>query len=138
MPETHDVPKPTASEVAILRVLWDRGPSTVRDVVNDLNSKGKAARGKTWGYTTALKFLQIMDGKGLVRRDDSHRSHVYRPSPAAQEQPMQRRLVADLMDRAFGGSVRNFVMQALAASKASPDEMAEIRQMLGAAKAKKR
>lgn len=115
-------PRPTDAELAILRVLWRRGPSTVRQVQEEL------ARVQATGYTTALKLLQIMAEKGLVDRDESQRSHVYRPR--LSEDHTQRQLVGDLMDRAFGGSSRKLVMQALAAKPATPEELAEIRRLL--------
>src|SRR4051794_14593414 len=120
-------PKPTDAELAILRVLWQRGPSTVRDVFDALNSASPA---KAVGYTTVLKFMQIMADKGLLDRDASQRTHVYRAAAQAGEQQTQRRLVKDLLDRAFGGSMRKLVMQALASTKASPEELAEIRRLL--------
>jgi predicted transcriptional regulator len=117
-----DVPRPSDSEWAILHVLWERGPSTVREVHDQI---GKA-RGT--GYTTVLKLMQIMAVKGLVGRDESRRSHVYRA--LLDRTITQRRLVADLVDRAFGGSGRDLVMQALSARRASPDELVEIRSLL--------
>lgn len=113
-------PKPTASELAILRVLWDRGPSTVRQVFQTL--------GRDTAYTTVLKFLQIMADKGLVTRDESARSHIYRA--AQREATTQRRLIKDLLDRAFRGSTQALVQQALSAKRASPAEIAEIRRLL--------
>ncbi len=112
--------KPTDAELAILRVLWSRGSSTVRQVAEAL--------GKDTGYTTALKLLQIMTEKGLVVRDESERTHVY--SAAYTENQTQRQLVSDLADRAFGGSAAKLVLQALAGTKASPEELAEIRKLL--------
>ena len=112
--------RPTDAELAILRVLWERGPSTVRQVAGAL--------GREAGYTTVLKLLQIMTDKGLVRRDASERTHVYRPS--STEDQTQRQLVSDLLERAFGGSASKLVLQALAASKATPEELAEIRKLL--------
>jgi predicted transcriptional regulator len=117
-----DVPRPSDSEWAILHVLWERGPSTVREVHDQI---GKA-RGT--GYTTVLKLMQIMAVKGLVGRDESRRSHVYRA--LLDRTITQRGLVADLVDRAFGGSGRDLVMQALSARRVSPDELAEIRSLL--------
>lgn len=114
--------KPTEAELAILRVLWDRGPCTVRVVAEALRGE----RGT--GYTTALKLLQIMTEKGLVRRNEAARSHVY--EAAAPAEATQRQLVGDLLDRAFGGSARQLVLQALAARPASPAELAEIRRLL--------
>jgi predicted transcriptional regulator len=118
----QEPPRPTEAELAILRVLWDRGPSTVRDVTDALRDE----RGT--GYTTTLKLLQIMTDKGLVRRDDTARSHVYEAVLPAEE--TQRQLVRDLLDRAFGGSAQQLVVQALSARRASKQELAEIRQLL--------
>ena len=114
------LPRPTDAELAALRVLWRRGPSTVRQVHEDL--------GGNVGYTTTLKLMQIMADKQLVERDESERSHVYRARYT--EEKTQRQLVRDLLDRAFGGSARKLLVQALAEAKATPDEMAEIRKML--------
>ena len=117
-----ELPRPTDAELAILRVLWDRGPSTVREVTDAL----QAERGT--GYTTALKLLQIMTDKGLVLRDDSQRTHVYQAcAPAAQT---QRQLVGDLLERAFGGSSQQLVLQALSSKRASRAELDEIRKLL--------
>lgn len=115
-------PRPTDAELAILRVLWQRGPSTVREVHDALSSSQET------GYTTVLKLLQIMTDKGLVVRDESQRAHVYASSES--EQRTQRRLIGDLMDRAFGGSPSKLVMQALSATKASADELTAIRKLL--------
>ena len=112
--------KPTDAELAILRVLWTRGPSTVREVAGALD--------RATGYTTILKLLQIMTEKGLVVRDESARTHVYQP--AYSEDETQRQLVADLLIRAFDGSAAKLVMQALASKKASPAELEEIRKLL--------
>lgn len=112
--------RPTDAELAILRVLWGAGPSTVREVAVEM--------GRESAYTTVLKLLQIMAEKGLVRRDESARTHVYRA--ARSERATQRQLVRDLADRAFGGSAARLAMQALAARKASPEELAEIRGWL--------
>lgn len=116
------IPRPTEAELAILRVLWERGPSTVREVQESLYEE----RGT--GYTTALKLLQIMTEKGLVHRDESLRTHVY--EAAVSEDHTQRQLVRDLLDRAFGGSAQKMVMQALSARRASPAELAQIRKLL--------
>ena len=114
--------QPTPGELAILQVLWQRGPSTVRDVHAALD------RRRPTGYTTVLKLLQIMTEKGLVARDEKSRAHVYQPRlPRAQT---QKRLVADLLDRAFAGSAAQLVMQALSARRASPQELAQIRRLL--------
>jgi BlaI family transcriptional regulator, penicillinase repressor len=115
-------PRPTDGELEILRVLWQRGAATVRDVYDDL------AKTKPIGYTTVLKLMQIMADKGLVRRDEEQRAHVYR-ARVPQEQT-QRQMVQDLLRRAFDGSAAQLVMQALASKKASPEELAQIRQLL--------
>ena len=112
--------KPTDAELAILRILWSRGPSTVREVAS--------AMGREAAYTTVLKLLQIMTAKGLVRRDESPRTHVY--EAASTEGQTQRQLVTDLLERVFDGSASKLVMQALAAGKTSRKELAEIRKLL--------
>lgn len=116
------LPRPTDAELAILRILWQLGPSTVRNVNEALNETRET------GYTTVLKLMQIMTEKGLVKRDERERTHVYQ-AQRTQEQTQQQ-LIGDLVDRAFGGSASKLVMQALAAKKASPEEMSEIRQLL--------
>ncbi len=118
MPVT--LPRPTESELAILRILWRLGPGTVRQVVE--------ASAPGTGYTTILKLLQIMTEKGLVERDDSERTHVF--SPAQPEETTQRQLVDDLLQRAFGGSAQKLVLQALSGRKPSRQELAELRQLL--------
>jgi predicted transcriptional regulator len=123
------LPRPTDAELEILRVLWDRKEATVREV-HDAISKSRPA-----GYTTVLKLLQIMTDKGLVRRDESERAHVYRARLARQD--TERQLVDDLLDRAFGGSASRLVMQALAGRAASAEEIAEIRKMLDEAGGKR-
>ena len=120
------VPKPTAAELAILRVLWQEGPCTVRQVYEVLS------RGRSLGYTTALKLLQIMTEKGLTTREEQGQHHVYRARHPEGE--TQRRLVQDLLERAFGGSTSKLVMQALATKRASRAELREIRRMLMAHK----
>src|SRR5581483_7786791 len=115
-------PRPTDAELAILRVLWERGASTVRDVHDELN------RHTPTGYTTVLKLLQIMTDKGLVVRDQSQRAHIY--EARYSEQKTQRQLLTDLADRAFGGSSDKLVMQALSGRKATPEELDEIRDLL--------
>jgi BlaI family transcriptional regulator, penicillinase repressor len=125
MSKSASAPRPTDAELAILRVLWERGPSTVRQVHEVLVARvGPAA------YTTALKLLQIMTEKGLVRRDDTDRTHVF--TPRLSEEQTQRQLVRDLVDRAFGGSASKLVMQALNARRATPEELAEIRKLIEA------
>jgi BlaI family transcriptional regulator, penicillinase repressor len=119
-------PQPTAGELAILSVLWRRGPSTVREVRDDLAAGPQATDPP--GYTTVLKLLQIMTDKGLVCRDERARAHVYRAAAAAEQ--TQRRLVRDLVERAFGGSAARLVLQALAAKPATRAEIIEIRALL--------
>jgi len=114
--------RPPDAELAILRVLWACGPSTVRQVHEVLSRERPAA------YPTALKLLQIMTDKGLVSRDERDRSHVYQAR--LTEAQTQRQLVRDLLDRAFGGSAAKLVMQALAAKRASPEELLEIRRLI--------
>ncbi|MEO2014034.1 MAG: BlaI/MecI/CopY family transcriptional regulator [Fuerstiella sp.] len=116
------IPKPTEAELDILRVLWELGPSTVRQVHNVLSSE------RDVGYTTVLKPMQIMFEKGLVTRDDSEKSHVYKAKQRAQT--TQRQLVTDLLTRAFGGSTEQLVLQALSSKKVTKSELAEIRRML--------
>ena len=115
-------PRPTDSELGILRVLWRRGASTVRDVHEELSAENPT------GYTTVLKLLQIMTDKGLVVRDESERAHVY--EPRYSEQKTQRQLLTDLANRAFDGSAAKLVMQALSGRKSSPAELAAIRDLL--------
>jgi len=119
---TSKPPRPTDAELAILRILWSRGASTVRQVHESLSRERPAA------YTTALKMLQIMMEKGLVRRDDTDRTHVYQPR--LTEEQTQRQLVRDLLDRAFGGSSSKLVLQALSARRATPEELGEIRRLI--------
>lgn len=119
--------KPTDGELAILRVLWARGPSTVREVRDELI----ASQPKV-GYTTVLKLMQIMTVKKLVQRDESNRTHRYRAS--FSEDQTQRHLLKDLVARVFGGSTQKLVLQALATTQSSPQELAEIRKLLRAAK----
>jgi len=115
-------PRPTDAELEILKVLWRRGPSTVREVFETLGET------KQTGYTTVLKFMQIMAEKGLVRRDESERAHRYEAALAEDE--TQRQLVGDLLQKAFDGSARKLVLHALSADPASANELAEIRRML--------
>ena len=114
---------PTAAELDILRVLWDRGPSTVREVHETLYADDGA------GYTTALKLMQIMHGKGLVERDDSQRAHVYRA--AIDKRRTQKRYLTDMARRLFNGSTPQMVLHALGGHPgASREELAEIRALL--------
>ena len=115
-------PRPTDRELTILRILWDNGPSTVRQVNEAMNED------ENTGYTTTLKLMQIMTEKGLLLRDDSQFKHVYRP--ALTEEKAQKQLVGDLLDRAFSGSAEKLVMRALSAKKVSTKELTSIRKML--------
>ena len=119
---SRELPKPTAAELAILRVLWDRGPSTVRDVTAALQDE----RGT--GYTTALKFLQIMTEKGSVRRNEEQRAHVYEANQAAEK--TKRQLAGDVLQRVFDGSASQLMMHALAGRKGSKEEIEELRRLL--------
>ena len=114
--------RPTKFELAILRVLWDQGPRSVRDILNILNES------KPTGYTTVLKMLQIMTDKGLVERDGTVRPQIYR-ARRSQEQT-QRQLLSDLVQRAYGGSVKSLVMHALATKRSSPQDLAAIEKLL--------
>ena len=113
-------PKPTEAELAILQSLWRRGTATVREVHEDLGART--------GYTTILKLMQIMTDKGLLLRDERGRTHVYRAAHA--EAATQRRLAADLINKAFGGSARKLVAAALSSRRATPQELDEIRRLI--------
>jgi len=119
MPST---PTPTNAELAILRALWTHGASTVREVHEAL------AASRSVAYTTTLKMLQVMTAKGLTVREERGPQHLYRARHP--ERQMQRHLVRDLLDRAFGGSTSQLVVQALASRRASPEELAEIRRLI--------
>lgn len=112
--------KPTEAELEILQTLWRRGPSTVRDIHGELG-------GRT-GYTSVLKLMQIMTDKGLLLRDERGRTHVYRAAQA--ESHTQRRLAADLINKAFGGSARKLIQAALSSKRATPQELDEIRKLI--------
>jgi predicted transcriptional regulator len=114
--------RPTEAELAILNVLWESGPQSVRDVQRVLDAD------KPTGYTTVLKLLQIMTSKGLVARDDAVRPQIYRARSSRRN--TQRQLVRHLVQRAFGGSVKTLVLQALAGGRSSPAELAEIEAIL--------
>jgi predicted transcriptional regulator len=115
------LPRPTDAELEILRALWQHGPSTVREV-------HEALRGRGVGYTTILKLLQIMVGKGLASRDETDRAHVYQARLPREQ--TERQLVRDLVDRAFGGSAARLVLQALSSRKTSAEELERIRNLL--------
>ncbi len=114
--------KPTNSELEILHVLWQRGPSLVRDVHDELSKR------RTTGYTTVLKLMQIMAEKGLVRRNEDNRAHVYHAMVSESE--TQKGLTDDLVDRMFGGSAHRLALHALGSQKATPEELSEIRRLL--------
>ena len=122
MPKAPEPPRPTDAELDILTVLWNRGASTVRDVHEALIKR------KPTQYTTVLKLMQIMAEKGLVRRNEDQRAHIYEASRPREW--TQRQLAGDLLQRAFGGSARGLMMGALSAKKASKGELAELRQLL--------
>jgi predicted transcriptional regulator len=114
--------KPTAMELEILRVLWEHGPSTVREVHEVM------ARSKPIGYTTVLKIMQIMTQKGTVARNEDSKAHVYKARQPAEN--TKRQLAGDLLQRAFAGSASQLMMHALAGKKTSQAEIAEIRELL--------
>ena|SRR5688572_26543932 len=120
--------RPTNAELSILSVLWQRGPSTVRDVHDALRAARPGGGGSDVGYTTVLKLLQIMAEKKLVKRDTRARTHVY--SAAASEATTRKLLLSDLVDRAFGGSSLALVLQALSTTRATPAELDQIRRLL--------
>jgi BlaI family transcriptional regulator, penicillinase repressor len=120
--KNNAVQKPTASELEILRVLWERGPSTVREVHEKLNEK------KSTGYTTVLKLLQIMTEKNLVQRDETKRAHIYKARVPAENTKQQ--LAGDVLQRVFEGSASQLMLHALAGHKASRDEIEELRRLL--------
>jgi predicted transcriptional regulator len=112
----------TDRELTILRILWDNGPSTVREVNEAMN------KDQDTGYTTTLKLMQIMTDKGLLRRDDSQFKHIYKP--ALTEVKAQKQLVGDLLEKAFSGSAEKLVMRALSAKKVPAKKLAKIKKML--------
>jgi BlaI family transcriptional regulator, penicillinase repressor len=118
----HPPQKPTASELEILRVLWTRGPSTVREVHDSLKET------RAMGYTSVLKFLQIMTVKGTVRRNETQRAHVYEACLPAEQ--TKRQLAGDMLQRVFEGSASQLMMHALAGRKASREEIDELRRLL--------
>jgi len=122
--QNAQLPKPSEGELRILRVLWERGPSTVREVFEHEQLETETGV----GYTTFLKLMQIMHEKGLVERDETARSHVY--SAVLTRDTAQKRLLADLKNAVFGGSTRQLVLQILSDSQVSKQEIAEIRAVL--------
>jgi predicted transcriptional regulator len=122
MSKKKTTPKPTESELEILAVLWEHGPSSVRFVNDELNKK------KRVGYTTTLKFLQIMHEKGLVTRESEGRTHIY--TPAMGKENVRTQLLDKLLDTAFGGSASKLVMQALGNYQSSTEELDEIKELI--------
>jgi len=114
--------KPTAAELQILQVLWERGPSTVREVHAALQEE------KALGYTTVLKLMQIMTTKGLVRRDENQRAHVYEAQQPAEK--TKRQFAADMLQRVFDGSARELMLHALASQRSTRQEIEELRNLL--------
>ena len=117
-----NIPKPTDGELAILKILWQSGAATVRQVNEKINTIQPA------GYTTTLKMMQIMIDKGLLVRDSSKRTHVY--APAVSEEITQNQLVGSLLEKAFAGSAEKLVMRALSAKKITEKELVKIKKML--------
>lgn len=117
-----ELPRPTDAELEILTVLWSIGPATVREVHEVIGRRRPAQ------YSTVLKFMQIMAEKGLVRRDETQRAHIY--EAARPREWTQRQLAGDLLQRAFGGSAKALMLGALSARKASKGELAELRKLL--------
>jgi BlaI family transcriptional regulator, penicillinase repressor len=122
MAATQKIIKPTESELEILQILWQHGLATVREVHEEL------AKSKDAGYTTTLKLMQIMHEKGLVKRDESMRTHVYQP--AVNKEKTQKHLLGKMIDSLFGGSSTQLVLQALGEQKASPEELEQIQHLL--------
>jgi BlaI family transcriptional regulator, penicillinase repressor len=116
------LPRPTDAELEILRVLWELGPATVRQVHEAQSGT------RDTGYTTTLKMMQIMAEKGLVTRDESARTHVY--AARVSQESTQRQLLNDLVDRAFGGSAKELVLRALSSHTTSDEELKEIRKLI--------
>lgn len=116
------ISQPTEKEVEILSILWRQGPSTVRQVNDEMSKRVRT------GYTTTLKLMQIMHEKGLVKRDDSSYKHIY--APIASEEKTQKQLIGNLLDRAFSGSAEKLVMRLLSAKNVSPGQLAKIKKVI--------
>lgn len=123
------LPRPTEAELELLGVLWDRGPSTVREIHDTVNQRREV------GYTTVLKLLQIMTEKGLVERDESERAHVYRPS--STQEAMQTQIIRDLSERLFAGSAAQLALHALAMEPATAEELREVQRLIEAKRKEK-
>ena len=119
---SESIPRPTESELELLRILWENQPATVREIYEKLNEERPS------GYTTVLKLLQIMTAKGLVVRDEANRAHVYRS--AISQDAMQSKILRDLSIRLFSGSAAQLAMHALAMEPASANELDEIRALI--------
>jgi predicted transcriptional regulator len=130
--KSNDLPKPTETELEILRVLWKHGPSTVREVHKILNGE----RETEVGYSTTLKMFQVMTQKGLVERDETVRPQIY--TPRVPQEQTQKQLVKDLLNRAFGGSARQLVMRALSVEEASDEELEQLERLLDKFEEKKK
>ncbi len=122
MRDTHDLPKPTEVELELLRVLWDKGPATVREMFETVSKQ------RTLGYTSVLKMLQIMTEKGLVEREEAGKAHIYRA--AASQEDTQSQMLRDLSERLFAGSAAQLAMHALSMEPASAEELEEIRRII--------
>jgi predicted transcriptional regulator len=122
MKRHHPLPRPTEGELELLRILWDRGPSTVRDLHQQINTT------RALGYTSVLKLLQIMTEKGLVEREESARAHVYHP--AATQNETQDQLVRDISQRLFAGSAAQLAMHALALEPVNDQELEALRNLI--------
>lgn len=116
------LPRPTEGELELLRILWERGPSTVRDIHQDLNSR------RPLGYTSVLKLLQIMTDKGLVEREESGKAHIYHP--AASQNETQDQLVRDISERLFAGSAAQLAMHALALEPVNEHDLDALRTLI--------
>src|SRR4051812_12280336 len=128
MPDVPSTPSPTTVELAILQALWQRGPSTVREI--------HQALANDTGQSTTLKMVQVMTEKGLLSKDESVRPQVFRPARPAEQTQLQ--LVDELIQRAFGGSAADLVMRAASAERVSPKELAEIKRLIEPARGPKR
>jgi BlaI family penicillinase repressor len=122
MNRTHPLPRPTEGELELLRILWDRGPSTVRDIHDQINAK------RALGYTSVLKLLQIMTEKGLVEREESGKAHIYHP--AASQNETQDQLVRDISERLFAGSAAQLAMHALSLESVNDQELEALRNLI--------
>jgi BlaI family transcriptional regulator, penicillinase repressor len=130
--KSKSLPRPTETELEILRVLWKHGPSTVRQIHKIMNSE----RETEVGYSTTLKMFQVMTQKGLIERDETVRPQIY--TTCVPQEQTQRQLVKDLLKRAFGGSARQLMLHALSVEEASDDELEQLEQLLDEFEGKKK